>query len=468
VERAKGEPALCRDNACIELKGGECPLILDEGGLLSNPIQRSVIPIGAFAVLDDPGQLDINSYRLALQQFTIAEGSRWPFVFVVCSIDKGIDSSLEFLTRELQVPVVIAPLGTQDLTNQSEKLFASAAHVPLLLSPFAADSSLAAIDDDERLWFLLPSSSELTQPFLGAASAFMAKTPAPARVAVLVSKNYIEMRDVAVPVLDGLRDLGAETLRLDISDEDSEQNRTEQTKSYGLALAKLLEFQPTLVMPLTDASFLEELLPLLEMKWPTPEPPAYVLSFGQLNEPEQLSSALDAHAGLAGRLVGVNYASAAPADAAVQQRYWQALAALRGQTVGELIGANAHIYENFYDSAWFAMYAAVAAGANQRKVTDGSLVARGMLRIVAGAEVIDAGEGTVTTVVAALAEPTKKIRLRGALGTLDFDLDTRGPRGTGSVFCPVDGADTVSTDVARFDQKTRSYDAAELAQCAAF
>jgi hypothetical protein len=114
------------------------------------------------------------------------------------------------------------------------------------------------------------------------------------------------------------------------------------------------------------------------------------------------------------------------------------------------------------------MYSAVAAGANQRETTSGALLADGMLRLVTGTEVVNAGPGSVSEIVTALKDSNTKVHLRGALGLLDFDVKTGGPRGGGSIWCAKDDALTITMDVARYNPATGGYDEAELAQCAAF
>jgi hypothetical protein len=156
--------------------------------------------------------------------------------------------------------------------------------------------------------------------------------------------------------------------------------------------------------------------------------PFYVVSPYVFGSTDLLTSIPDeAHR----RMLGVNFAAAE--ESALYEQYLSNLKAVYGDDP-TLEGK-----ENFYDAAYFVMYAIAGAG-NPPELT-GKEVASGMLRLVnptSSAPVIEVGRSEVASGLFALGMGLD-IGLMGTLGPPDFNTATGARRGAPSIYCVDDG-----------------------------
>src|SRR5690606_28596591 len=165
-----------------------------------------------------------------------------------------------------------------------------------------------------------------------------------------------------------------------------------------------------------------------------PTKPFYILSPINYND-DFLVSLVSSTPGLSTRLAGIN--GAAAEDDSVYRTYtlaWDAAYPERAGTRG---------YENFYDAAYYLIYAAAAAG---NQLNSGADFSRGMGRLLSGLQK-NVGADDIPTALQALAAGT--IQLNGTLGPPDFDARNGTRESVGSVWC-IDSTGTFQADVLRY------------------
>jgi hypothetical protein len=177
-------------------------------------------------------------------------------------------------------------------------------------------------------------------------------------------------------------------------------------------------------------------IPAIEAAWPSGVTrPFYLLSPLNYNDSALADLALDDSA-LVRRMLGINWASAP--DTTIYDSYvgrWQFAYPEERDRLG---------YENFYDAAYYLLYAAAAAGQN---LQSGANIAQGMNRLLSG-PAYAVGPDRMGQAMGILSVPSATIQLNGTLGPPAFNLD--GTRDSpGSVWC-IDSSQTFHADVLRY------------------
>jgi hypothetical protein len=185
------------------------------------------------------------------------------------------------------------------------------------------------------------------------------------------------------------------------------------------ALTALVAYQPDIVLGLVSREIVP-LIPQFEGQV-SGEKPFYLLSpyvFARTDLAQQ--------AFIHGRLLGVNFGAAE--DPSLYELY---LSKLRStyQVDFELAGT-----ENFYDAAYYLMYALVGAGDPARLT--GKEVALGMTRLIDGRIDFNVGSANASSVVGTLrGDPNSEISLVGTMGPPDFNTSTGARRGRATIYC---------------------------------
>lgn len=462
IQKAFESASLCRSGHCVRLTTGtDCPLVLGTGTNNENLKKGDPIVIGAYSYVDpiSPLQSAPNlNYELAIDEFNARtagglpggeNGKLRPIVVVVCAGTgtPNLEVSATHLIETLQVPAVISSLYSQDLLRtflghaKSKDVF--------FLSPLGSDSTLEGAKDDDLLWQMLGSASDLapilrplsTKVEQHVRSLYQIEASEPIRVALLEANtpflaDLAEYAYASVP-WNGISAKANETagafLRIRIDSELVVPN-----PDVSDALQKLQVFKPHVVLTLASGEAVG-LLKNLEVTWPSGASPAFYIYSPDLFGRKDLAEFATTYA--PGRSLGFNYAAAT--DTRIYDSYFS-----------RLISSNAVDFplegtENFYDTTYFMLYA--LASAHETGELTGSRIAQGMRRLVSGERTFDVGPTSVASVLTYLGQdPLATFSLQGTMGPPDFHLDNGARRMDPSVYC-IDSEGTYVQNVALYD-----------------
>lgn len=443
-----GSPYLCREGSCVALTTpDECPIVIGAGQDNKNLRVPDPIIFGAYSVVDPAAprlSVPTLNYELAIDEVNQGtrgglpggtNGSLRPFVAVICSAtnDPDLDKSLTHLTETLKVPAVISSLYSTDLVAAFSKY--GAENKIFFLSPLEADSTLTNLDDEGRLWHLLTSARDLApayRPLLKQTLAYLrsersipeeenlrvalveAKTPFLTDIADVLSS---ELEFNGKSVSDNQKDGDFRRIRIDSALEVANPD-------LSAAHVSLVEFKPHVVLAIASKEFVQ-LMVSLESGWNPEwgEAPFYLTSPYLFARSDLAASGFSVQHG---RLLGVNFAGAA--DSSLYELYLAKLQSTYDVTFS-LEGS-----ENFYDAAYFLMYA--IAGSGNPSVLTGTEVALGMRRLISGKTSYQVGTSDVSNIVGTLVGTSgSQIRLFGAMGAPDFNSSTGARLGLPSVYC---------------------------------
>jgi hypothetical protein len=433
---------------CVQLTTDECPFVIGDYQV-SLTGSKNPIFVGAFAQLPNAApQSDVSfvNYALAQHDFAgvggIPAGSgaelRTP-VFVVCNDGGDIDGAMKHLVSEVHVPAVIAALSSKVLgtTFSNVNLSPSGGPKVFFMNPFGADRTLTSLPTDGLLWHMLGQPSDLVpayQALFPRVEAYVRATrglgpSTPMRVATVTPQSTLplDLNAAVDPVLawtGGPATPGNTANYLDVELAASTLDAmTIAQIDVRPAAAKLVAFQPDVVISYGS----EEVINLLETFELTPGStrPFYVL--GPYNTGSTMLITwignLDSRRT---RFVGINYAATRdnPVLAAYQAHFLQA----------NPTGVSAQ-GDNYYDAAYFTLYALVAAG--RAGNLTGTNVAQGMPHLVyASGKPYNVGPTAISDVLSALTTlGTTGIALVDTIGPPQFN-NTTGARITpGDVYC---------------------------------
>jgi hypothetical protein len=424
-------PQRCRpsDRRCVPLQSVEC--MVTEGDA-SDP---GAIFLGAFAnyVPGNPaGGPTVLPLRLAIREINRAGGlpdpdGGHPLVLTICNNSSRdiIDRAMLHLTRDLEVPAVLAMLKSDDLLGVFEDYRSEEV---LYLSPVGITSDLVDFDDDDLIWSVLGRPSDYANTYARLFELLedfvLDVRAAPLRVALVVDRrdaSNAELGDALEPILSFERgdafDVFEARVEVPVAD----------------FVTQIWTFRPDIVVSAVGTAFTETggILHELDQMADLGNEPFYVLSpynAGSLSSVEGwLNSALSFDALANQRFLGVSVAP--PADRELQIEYEAALAV-------EFGAQSEYDTGNYYDALYVLAYAAYAAGLDEPLT--GPRVATGMRRLMgrlnAGSTPFNVGPAHIDYVFARLNTPESTVRLTGTLGPLDFEEG--GYRlVNGSVFC---------------------------------
>jgi len=457
IEATYGSPFICREGSCIGLKSfpheEQCPWVLGLGEDLANLRKPDPIIIGAYAPIGLNPAADpvVQNYEFAINQMNNGSnggisggsgGSKRPFIAVVCkAIDTDSeadpDASMDHLVNTLEVPAIISALNAPEL----EETFSTIGHPKnvFFMSPLDADTNLTFLDDDGLLWHMLSEGRDLAPGYLALVPEVeewlrleRGLTPTDPIKLALVDANDQFLIDISNEVAAGLEYNDGLTA---VQNEANGHFTRIRTESAGFgdptvvasALEQLLYFAPDVIVSLGSHESLQ-LIRDLEINWaPTLGPkPFYLVSPAVFGAPDLTSTAgvpPEAHS----RMLGVNFAAAE--DSTLYDAYLSELKSIYGNK------ANLEGKENFYDAAFFVMYAIAAVG-NAPRLT-GKEVAGGMLRLInpdSGAEPIRMGTEDIPKGLLTLSMGFD-IALMGTLGPPTFNQATGARTGIPSIYC---------------------------------
>lgn len=452
-------PSACVEGKCVDLISDQCPVLLPAINelYLDNLAGRDPIILGAYGHLGTALVSNFTrNYELAVTELTFDPGGVpgpngvRPVVFVVCeNVDQSrseLEASVHHLTVELKVPGIISALLADDLqfAFQQSQAATEAGEAPptLFMSPLEWTSALGTFEDQNLLWHLLPGGNYVGLPYkplMARAEQYMrthggVPAAAPIKVALATAAEERLLVDLRNSFMDTVELNGVPAPQSRI---DGNLLTLSVTSSNSVANAPLadevqaiVDFRPHIVVGATVRELLTTLIPKIESGWtrnapdPLPPRPFYILSPYNYNDTGPLTALLNEHRMLELRMAGINFASAEPPAVALAE-YEQALhdAYLQEAELG---------YENFYDAAYYLIYALAAA--DRVIKLDGNHLAAAMRRLVTGRE-FNVGHRDIKEAFGWLsASKFYTIALNGTLGAPNFDAN--GARSDpGSVWC---------------------------------
>lgn len=395
------------------------------------------------------------NYDLALTELTqkmttLPSGRR--VVMIGCKAlfesNAELDVMMTHLADVVKVPGIAATMLAEDLQRAwNEK--GSAANM-FFMSPLESDPTLATLQDRGLIWHVGPKFNIIARvyaPLLTRTLAHLAVTGT-VKVATVVTTDSRLLSTMVTTIEATPQQYG-----LSFNDKAVAENRTDGNylgigissnfeDTIASQVADLVEFEPTVIISAADTRFLQEVIPAIENAWPesgSPKP-FYLLSPGNYNDDTALQALVESNSSLASRMAGVNPAAAA--DSTAYERYigrWD----IAFPDYRDVRGM-----ENFYDAAYYLIYAAVGAGQN---LTNGTNLVTGMNRLLSGAGPYQVGPDDMPTAMATLAAVgSATIQLNGTLGPPDFNPADGTRESPGSVWCFDPSTGTCQADVLRY------------------
>jgi hypothetical protein len=422
----------CVADKCVDLRNdrtdsGSCKLVLG-----SEYLTASLEPFlfGVFTVIPSEAPETwppTRNYEFAIREFSRRGGVpiqgelRYP-VAVACDA-RDLDKSLDHLSS-LGIASVIAPTTSAVALKQSFARLNGERPTMFFINPLASSSLFHSASNQGLIWSLLGDPLELVPAYLDLIPLVELNLHAtshldrPMRL-MLVHDDDPVMTDIANAVDAEIAGSAANYRRFALKSPDADGYR-----SYLDAQEEAAAFRPDAVVAIAGDTFIEFLMRPLEINWPSfageTRPPFYVLSPHHSAEPKLLQL-LEERPDIAGRLAGINAAGAS--EPQLYEKY------LRALTAEYPDDRNLEGSENFYDAAYFLLYAAAAA-AGPEPLTMGEA----MQRLIRG-DSYDVGSSNIDAVLELLRDPDASISLNGTLGPPKFDARTGARRAPGSIWC---------------------------------
>jgi hypothetical protein len=462
------EPYMCSmvTHQCTKLKTEVCPVA---DGNIFDP---NAIVVGAFAPLTSTNAERnpvVAAHHLALQELggdgmgglpDGVGGVRRPLVVVTCyNQDDRIDDALDHLIGTLQVPAILATLKPGDLRrayegHRDDDVF--------FLSPGPVSASVAALDDDDKVWNLLGQPSDYAPTYaalLLQTEKHLRKTRVPKllpdaqlKVAVVTTPDAFdaELANKVTPLLSFNQGKSVK------QNGDNYMIRSfESTDPEDIApvIDELIYFRPDIIVSAaSDVMTMQDgVIEQVEARWGLPQDdhalPTFILSPFNAGDLTRIriyiatsveeTKELSQHE----RYLGVGIAG--PEDNSAEFEYQSRLGALFGNVFNDTA--------NYYDATYLLAYAIYGAGIEEPLT--GSSIARGMQRLLSGPR-LAIGPNDILATFDALRAPGGTVEILSTLGPPSFDPQTGVRQIDGNVYCfNREGKEvTVTVDSYRFDR----------------
>jgi hypothetical protein len=450
-----------RQRECVKLTTTECPTMLPLGdGELYLEILRTENPlilagngvIGGTTLLDQR----MRNYDLALTELDrtnqgLPSGRRVVMIGCTSTIDDDsvLNRQMDHLVNSVKVPGIVAALLAENLQRAFND-YGKAAQT-FFMSALESDATLGALPDDGLMWHVGPGVDVMARAY----APLFARTLAHLGVAestdvkvVTVVTDDIRFLSNMVPTIEG----SPQEYGLSFNGTTVAANRTaikyltvgissDPTSDISGDLDAILALQPNVIISAADGQFVRRIIPAIESEWPTggPPKPFYLLSPFNYRD-SALQAQLQSNSSLQARIAGVNGAAAADPD------LYDAYVGRYQRAYPENSGSDDLGYENFYDAAYYLLYAAAAAGQN---LDNGQSIRAGMNRLLSGAGPYDVGPPDMPNAMSTLLNASATIQLDGTLGPPDWNTINGTRRSYGSVWC-IDSGRNFQSDVLRY------------------
>jgi hypothetical protein len=400
----------------------------------------------------------LKNYDLALTEVNrkvggLSNNPARPLIMIGCKVnvsDEERDRMMTHLADDVKVPGMVAAMSAENMQRAFTERGKPANM--FFMSPLDSDPTLSSLMNNGLLWYIGPSPDIIARayaPLLTRSLAHLTATAAltgAARVATVVTADNRSATNTiaairAEPTAYGIAfNEGASVFEnteagnyLGLSINENDSSNVEQ-------VGRLLTYKPHVIISAASEGLLSNVIPALESGWTGAAGgqarPFYILSYLNYNSPG-LADLLASNPTLGRRMVGVNGA------AATNTGNYNAYRNSWNTEFPDEMGVEG--YENFYDAAYYLIY---ATAAGQFVSGDGQDLRRGMTRLLQGPE-YNVGEGELPRALQALAVPSATIQLNGTLGPPNFNPLDGTRQSDGSVWC-VDTAGVSRADVLRY------------------
>jgi hypothetical protein len=447
-------PYTCIQRTCQALLSPECPTILpqEEVALENLREDNNTLILAGTGVIDDTAVLDVRlmNYDLALTELEtfvggLGAGGR-QVVMLGCKATYDspdeLDRMMTHLVDDLRVPGIISAMEADDL--QRAWLEKGDAANMFFMSPLESDPTLATLMDRGLMWHMGPGADIVARayaPLLTRVLQHLGVTSGVKVASVLTSGSRF-LSNAMLTIESPPGQYGLSFNGLSVADNRSGGNylglsiSANANESAAAQVQEIVAFQPTVIISASETRFVGDVIPAIEAAWPSGvTKPFYLLSPLNYND-SGLAELVSDDGTLARRMLGINWASAP--DTAIYDAYvgrWQFAYPEARDRLG---------YENFYDAAYYLLYAAAAAGQN---LQSGANIAQGMNRLLSG-PAYTVGPDRMGQAMGILSVPSATIQLNGTLGPPTFNLD--GTRDSpGSIWC-IDTNEAFHADVLRY------------------
>ncbi len=447
--------SVCRPRVgrCVPLETAECKVMADPGDARDDATVWFGVMLPASGPRAPVGALFTRAVELARRDFVqiahglpsaTRQGASRPLAFVSCDDGADGDRAAHHLVDDLAVPAIIGFGSSDELMRLASSLFVP--HDVLAVAAVNGSALITSILQPPgtprlvyRTAFGIPQAappmslfvSDWVEPHLRSTGAVPASSPL--RVA-LVRPATTTALSIADALFTTLRFNGRSALE---NGDDFRQlvfatpGDTQAAHSTGDVVDEIVRFAPHVILALDTEGLARDVLAPIEARWPKAARyrPTVVMNmalygddlFALLVSPERRH-----------RYFGTQARAMTMANAKFTMRY--------DETFTEQVTVN-NSPAGTYDAAYVLAYAAAALG--DEPIT-GSSLSRAIARLLPPGDPVDVGPTRILDALD-LLHAGKNIDLRGANGTLDFDLSNGEPAADSIIQCAaVDAAGKVT------------------------
>jgi ABC-type branched-subunit amino acid transport system substrate-binding protein len=431
-------PAVCVKQGsahCVPLLSDDCKTIT---GDYTN--DQAIIVGSLFSTLGATAPTNIlrqQSAELAIEQINAAGGvpsgstsaNPRPLVMVSCDESTNLVRAAGHLVTDLHVPAIVGPNSSQDTLDVSTKVTVPGGAV--VISPTSVASSIAALQDNDLTWLMVPSDVQRAPLMISQINALEASLK-DARSETVVKLGVLFRNDaLGIGTRTSLNDLVingkplADPLNLGQNLQIDPYNSTDTTEQP--IVTKYVNFAPDIIVLAGTAEAITKIMVPLEAQWTAPNRPSYVL-IDSVKVPELLAAATN-NEDLRMRIRGTGITPGpggknTPAETfnGFQVDYGVRFPGSSSTTSGM---GPAH-------DAAYAIGLALAATTDQP--VSGKSVAAGLRKLAGGTTTLEA---TGTNVLAAFQKLAagQQVTEVGTFGMLDWDANGAVKGGTLEMWC---------------------------------
>jgi hypothetical protein len=478
-------PSICKNGRCLVLTDNAlCPVIIPKKTYLSILKNEKADPIivGGFSnITNSSSRYDVRSivnWDLAFDEFNSNSSSlgglppfgnnpRRPLLGLICQgYNVDVAPAMKHLTQEVQVTSILSTLSTGRLLAAwdftRDPGYVSAGWQPVFfMNAGGANRELATTTTGGLMWHMLGDSHVMAavvaalvrqiEPYVNAQrAANYASTgvddPASTPLKVtLIYSDYKEMVDLRNALTDGdLRHPESQLTfnglpAIDSKNSDhfhqAEIGSAENVQSGASPNVQpgVLELQtnpPHVIVAMATSEFPKIVVPSIENTWPTKQiRPYYVMSYAIFNtiELQDVASQFSGKSPpLEMRVVGIADSQALDSHSKrLYDAYYSRLITAydSGALATSLSGT-----ENYYDAAYYLLYAIAAAAANRPSVTADNILGGLTGKVISSVpiESVDVGPSYIGPTIANLNNLALayKFSLWGTMGAPNFDTTT--------------------------------------------
>jgi hypothetical protein len=473
-------PRACVNQQCVPLKTDDCPIVLplqdSQNGTYQGLQSTDAIILGAFTTITGSGTITRN-YDLGITELSNTEHgvfaggkTRREIVMVGCNWNFPTAAEVlrpaKHLIEDLNVKGIIGALPIAYQQYVFEQLGTKDNNDVFFMMPTYSDEQLINLQDDGLVWHMLSGADALDvsyQPLLNMTETHLRHlnsiaSSASMKVALVTSTDEHFLADTGDYITNNVS-FNGKLAKDNFTDGNfttisTTSVYTDDMFDQTATVNSIVAFKPHVVIGATADEMLTKIIPLVESLWDAQtggqDRPFYLLSPLVYNLGGDMSTLINNDMSTAAgkvplreRMIGINWPSAVDQSNYndYQLRYFQAY-----QT-------SAPGYENFYDAAYYLMYA--VAGATQPLT--GSGIAAGMLRLISGSQTFNVGPDDMDTALNTLnASRNSKFQLIGASGPPNWDT-SGGRNDPGSVWCMASD-NSFAPDVLRYNASTMMLD----------